>query len=155
MSFDVSVVEFPAKRLVGMKVRTNMQNAHKDCSALWQTFGPRSGELTQGKCADQPGYGASIMVNEEDFDYWAANEVIDEATMPNDMGTFDIPAGLYAKVRVDSLAQMGEAYGYIYCQWIEGQSEYALDMQGIGFELYPPHWDTQSSLDIYVAVTKR
>ncbi len=154
MTFDITIVEFPAKRLVGMKVRTNMQNAAADCTALWQTFGPKSNELTGGKCAGEPGYGLSFMLNENDFDYWAANEVLSETTAPEGMGVVDIPAGLYAKCGVPSLAQLSEAYMFVYGQWIAGQSEYGLDMNGVSFELYPPNWDMNSGLEIYVPVRK-
>lgn len=47
--YDVTVVEYPAKRLVGLKVRTSMQHAAEDCPALWMTFGPRMGEVPAGE----------------------------------------------------------------------------------------------------------
>ena len=48
--YKVKVVEFPQKRLVGMKVGTTMSKAQVDCPAIWQTFGPRIDEIVSGDC---------------------------------------------------------------------------------------------------------
>lgn len=65
--FEIKVVEFPTKQLMGIKVRTNMAKAKEDCQALWQNFCPQLPKI-YGK----ESYGVSIMLNAQDFDYWAA-----------------------------------------------------------------------------------
>ena len=42
--YKAAVVDYPAKRLVGMKVLTSMNKASVDCPALWQAFEQRFGE---------------------------------------------------------------------------------------------------------------
>ncbi len=157
MTYNISIVEFPAKKLVGMKVRTNMQNASTDCSAIWQTFGPRSVEISGGACVGKECYGVSVMVNENDFDYWAASEVLTDGDLPDGMEVINIPAGLYAKCSVAGLAKLSEAYSYLYCQWPNEQSEYALNMQGASFEIYPPGMgsDADGVFEICAAVLKQ
>ena len=154
MSFEITVVEFPATHLIGMKVRTNMQNAQKDCPAIWQTFGPRIIEIPGGDCVGKGAYGISVMVNENDFDYWAAVESQTESPLPDDMDTIDIPAGHYARCSIASLEKLGEAYMFVYGPWIQGQNEFTLDMSGVSFELYPSHWNPGEAFEIYVPVKK-
>ena len=155
MNFEVTVIEFPATHLVGVKVRTNMQKAQADCPAIWQTFGPRIVEIPCGDCIGKGAYGVSVMLNENDFDYWAAVEAAPETALPNDMASFDLPGGLYAKCSVTSLEKLGEAYMYIYGPWISGQSEYELNMQAPCFELYPQNWRLDTAFEVYVPVTKK
>lgn len=152
MNFEVTVIEFPAKILLGMKVRTVMQNAAKDCPALWQTFGPRITELSPVS----PGaYGISVMTSENDFDYWAAVEVAPGISVPDNMGPIEIPQGFYARCSVPSLEQLGPAYMFVYGPWGESQSEYAIDMNGLSFELYPDDWQPGAAFEIYAPVTKK
>ncbi len=155
MSFEITVVGFPAKHLIGMKVRTDMQKAQTDCTALWQTFGPRIVDIPgcTGECKGS--FGVSVMLNENDFDYGAAVEVAPETTVPNGMEAFELPAGLYAKCTVASLEKLGEAYMYVYGPWIAGQSEYGLNMQAPCFEHYPANWRPEDAFEIYVPVTKQ
>ncbi len=155
MSFEIAVVEFPATHLIGMKVRTTMQKAQADCPAIWQTFGPRIVEIPGGDCIGKGAYGVSVMLNENDFDYWVAVEAASNAAVPKDMATFEIPDGLYAKCSVASLEKLGEAYMYVYSQWVSGQSEYGLNMQAPCFELYPPNWRLEDAFEIYVPVMKQ
>ncbi len=157
MSFEVTIVELSTKKLVGMKVRTNMQNAMSDCPAIWQTFGPKSDELTGGACADLPGYGVSVMVNENDFDYWAALEISPATKALEGMETIDVSAGVYAKCSVPGLAKLGEAYMFLWSQWLSAQDEYVYDAAVPSFELYPAHWNTDSdcAFEIYMPVRKK
>lgn len=127
MNFEVAVVEFPTKHLIDMKVSTDMQKAQTDCPTMWQTFGPRIVEIPGGGCVGKGAYGVSIMLNENDFDYWAAVEAASGTAMPDGMAAFDFPAGLYAKCRIASLENLGEAFTYVYGLWIFDQPEYGLN----------------------------
>ncbi|MGL6193470.1 MAG: GyrI-like domain-containing protein [Thermoguttaceae bacterium] len=155
MSFEVSIIEFPAKHLIGMKVATNMQKAQADCPTIWHTFGPRMAEVSACDCGCSGAYGISIMHNENDFDYWAAVAAKSGAAVPSGMGTIDITAGAYAKCTVPNLKQLGEVYMYVYTQWVNGQKEYGLNMQAPCFELYPTNWQPDDSFEIYVPVVKQ
>lgn len=152
MSFEITVVELPAKHLIGMSVRTDMRKAQTDCPAVWQTFGPRIAGIPGRDGAGQGAYGVSFMLNENDFDYRAAVEAAPGTTVPDGMAAFEIPSGRYARCGVASFEQLGEAYMYVYGQWAPGQSEYALNMQAPCFELYPPNWSPGDAFEVYVPV---
>ncbi len=155
MSFSVSIAEYSAKRLVGMKVRTTMQKAQFDCPSNWRTFGPRIVEIPACSGGGQGAYGVSLMLNENDFDYWAAVEASPQIAVPDGMETVDIPAGLYAKCAVANLEQLGEAYMYVYGTWIREQAEYTLDEKAPCFESYPPNWRINDAFEIYVPLKKK
>jgi AraC family transcriptional regulator len=144
--FNVTIVEYPAKRLTGIKVRSNMAKAQEDCPALWQRF-----------CTDYAqvmptaSYGVTVMANAEDFDYWAAVEDKD-GRLPDDLKHVDIPAGKYAVCSVPSLASIGEAYMFIFQNWFASQQTYAYDEQSLSFELYPSHWSVENPFEIYVGI---
>lgn len=144
--FNVTIVEYPAKRLTGIKVRTNMAKAQEDCLALWQRFCP---DCTQ----DMPAaaFGVSVMLDAENFDYWAAVEDKD-GRLPADLEHVDIPAGKYAVCSVPNLASIGEAYMFIFQKWLASQQAYAYNEQAPSFELYPPHWSPENPFEIYMGI---
>ena len=139
--FDITVVEYPKKHLVGVKVRTTMQKGVVDCPALWESFMPRMGELPSGSA-----YGVCVMLNAEEFDYWAALETDVNAAVPEGMCCIDVPAGEYAKCTVD-MEKLRDAFTYLY-------AEYALDGQAPSFELYPANWQPGGSFEIFAPVKK-
>lgn len=152
--YEVSVVECPARHLIGMNVQSSMSKAPIDCPAIWQSFGPRMGELCAAE--DSAGsFGVSVMLSAENFVYWAALEAKADTAVPRGMGSLDIPAGLYAKVRVPNLEKLGEGYCFIYNEWPGEQSEYIGDETIPCFEYYPPDWQPEDALEIFMAVKKR
>lgn len=151
--YIVTVVEYPAKRLIGMKVRTSMAKADTDCGALWQAFGPRLEELPKG-AGGRGSYGVSVMLNAEDFDYWAAVEMAPSAAVPDGLGGLGLPAGLYAKVTVPNLDRLGPAFMYLYEAWPKSQPGYAINYQVPCFELYPPNWQVTDALEAFMPVIK-
>ena len=148
--FDITVVEYPEKHLVGVKVRTTMQmqKGMADCPALWESFMPRMGELPSGNA-----YGVCVMLNAEDFDYWAALEADVNAAVPEGMACVDVPAGKYAKCTVD-MEKLRDAYTYICTEWEKSQTEYVLDGQAPSFELYQANWQLGDSFEIFAPVKK-
>lgn len=149
--YKVKVVEFPQKRLVGMKVGTTMSKAQVDCPAIWQTFGPRIDEIVSGDC---PGsYGLSLMLNEQDFDYWAAVESDLADPLPSGLARVEIPAGWYARAEVPNLEGLGPAYMYLYDQWLK-ESGNTANYQAAGFEFYPPNWQPAEALEIFMPLIK-
>lgn len=144
--FNVTVVDFPAKHLVGMKVRTSMSKAKEDCPAIWQTFCPKMASIYSTE-----GYGVSVMLNEQEFDYWAAAEAGDKP-LPEGLGHIDIPAGKYATCTVPSLEKCGEGYMFIYQTWLGSQKDWQLNMAAPCFELYPSDWTPDGPFALYVPV---
>jgi len=115
-------------------------------------FMPRMKEI-----ASQPieSFGASAMINENDFDYYAALEIADGAPLPDGMETLDIPAGTYACCFVPSVEKLGEAYMYLYTDWLKANPEYALDAGNPHcFELYPSNWNLGVGFELLMPVRK-
>jgi AraC family transcriptional regulator len=106
---------------------------------------------TGGKSA---AFGVSVMVNDNDFDYWATIEAAPDTAVPAGMDTIGISASLYVRTTT-SMDKLGEAFMYVYTQWVHEQSEYTLDMQGACFELYPPNWQPSGAVEVYSPVVKR
>lgn len=145
-NYHVTVADYPSKQLVGMKVRTSMKNSHQDCPALWQHFGPRIGELL----GNRESYGVSVMINEEEFYYWAVVEWEPLSPLPEGMERIDIPAGKYAKCTAPSLNELADVYMYIYGGWPESQDEYTFDEKKACIELYRTGWQPEDALDVYM-----
>lgn len=154
MKFSFSVTPVPEKRLLGMRVRTNMANAHTDCPALWMRFGPRLCPelLKKSACfvGPQTSYGVSTEMGiSGDFTYWAAIEAAPDATSPEGMEMLTIPAGPYVRCSVANLEEVGPAFSAMYMEWPATQTAYAPDMNGLCFELYPPDWRPKCPLELY------
>lgn len=145
--FEISVVDFSAKQLMGIKVRTSMAKAREDCPALWQKFCPQMPE-TYGK----ESYGLSVMLNAEDFEYWAAVEV--DGQIPAGIEATGIPAGSYVRCTVPNLESIGAGYMYIYQTWLGGQQEWKLNEQAPCFELYPADWNPGRPFDLFMPVRR-
>ena len=150
--YKAAVVDYPARRLVGMKVLTSMKKASVDCPALWQAFEQRFGAYMPDSC--KGAYGLSFMVSAEDFYYWAAVDADLAKDVPEGLERVDIPAGLYAACVSPNLEKVGEAYSFLYQTWLSGQSEYALNEQAPCFELYPPNWQLTDSFEVFMPIRK-
>jgi len=145
--FTINVVEREAIKIVGLKVRTSMQTSMTDCPALWEKdFGPRMPEL-----ATYPGlsYGASQMVDQENFDYWAALTYREGDPVPSGMGLLDLAAGPYAECPVESLADLAEAYQYIFFSWAGGAMD-KFRHDAPSYELYPADHCATGRLTLYM-----
>ncbi len=152
--FTITVVDCPAKSLVGMKVRTTMQKAQADCPALWQEFGPRIDALCPGGgCTGA--YGLSAMINETEFYYWAAVEAEAFAEVPAGLERADLPAGRYAACPVPNLEKLAEAYTHLYTTWLPSAPGYVINEQAPCFELYPSNWQLSDAFALYMPVRER
>lgn len=158
MSFNFTVVEIPEKQIAGIYVQTTIQDASKDCPALWQSFGPRMCD-TIANCnvvsKTGPSYGVNVMLDENKLNYWAALEVTSTSNLPKDLQTMTIPGGLYVKCTAQNLAQLGDAYTALYMQWPQSQHEYAVNMQAPCFELYSHNWQLNDPIEIYAPIVKK
>ena len=150
--YIVTVAEYVKKNLIGLKVRTSMQKAHLDCPALWQSFGPRLDKILPDGC--QGSYGLCIMLNPEEFDYWAAVEFDPSSRIPADLEKIELPAGFYAKTTVLNLEKLGPAYTYLYDEWLKSQPGYVTCLEAPCFELYPPDWQVNDAFEIFMPVSK-
>jgi predicted transcriptional regulator YdeE len=156
----LSIIEFPALELAGLKVRTTMLEIQRDCPALWECFGPRMFELSgKDACPGFQGesYGASVPVDMDNgtFDYWAAMPVKPGEALPAGMERLGVAPGLYAACALPSLAELGAAYNYIYLEWLPGQSEYTLNMASPCFERYDQRYLESGVFDVLVPLLKK
>lgn len=62
-----------------------------------------------------------------EFEKWAAVEVIDFNTVPDEMETFILPGGLYAVFDYKGLSTDPSIFQYIYGSWLPNSKEYFLD----------------------------
>lgn len=155
-NFIVTVVDRPAIKAAGIKVRTTMERASVDCPKLWsEEFGPRMCSFPADAARPDESYGLSVMIDSEAFDYWAVMPIADGVAAPDGMDTITIPGGTYAECRVESLAQLGEAFTYIYTAWPATQEKYALNMQGMGCELYTSDFMKNGSLTVYCPLVEK
>lgn len=153
--FTITVVDRPEIPCVGIKVATDMTKAKTDCPALWEAFGPRMSLIPTNPAFVDESFGASIMLDESNFDYWAVKPVAAAVDLPEGMAAFTLPAGKYAECVLNSLRELDEAYGYIYSEWPASQQEYVLDMKGVGLERYTSEFMDSGKLTIYCPLLKK
>jgi len=151
MSFEIRIVEYQDKRLAGIKVQTNMENSTKDCSALWRVFTPRMAEINKDP---KESFGVSVMLNENDFDYWAAMELVPGVPLPDGLQCVDILPGTYVCCIVPSIEKLGDVYMYLYMDWLKSQTKYALNQGANSFERYPCPWQPDTPFEIYMPIKK-
>lgn len=119
-------------RLIGKKIR--MSFANNKTAELWQSFSPRRKEI---KNALSPDLFSVDIYNDagffrnfdpfKEFEKWAAIEVKDFETIPDEMDKLVIPKGKYAVFHYKG--KPGEAqntFEYIYGDWLP-DSEYEMD----------------------------
>lgn len=155
-TFSVSVSQRPQLRLFGLSVRTSMTDAFKDCPHLWEkVFAPRMHEVSGKKPGEYgPCYGVSVMLDAQRFDYWAAMPPREGVALPQGMRQIELPAGLYASCLAPSLAQLGEAYTYLYESWAKNAADYAPNMQAPCFEYYDERFLESGAFEIAMPVLK-
>lgn len=152
--FAVTIVERPAVKTAGVKVCTTMEKASVDCPKLWSdTFVPYMEAFPCDGSGES--YGVCIMTSETEFDYWAVMPLGKDAKAPDGLAELSLPGGLYAECPVKSLAEMSEAFTYLYGPWGASQKEYALNMQAPGFECYTRDYLKNGSLIVYAPVIKK
>lgn len=154
---EATVVELPARHLVGMSVRTSMKTATADCTALWEQFFPWMCRVNglQGGGYACPSYGLSMDADMQSgqFTYWATIEVqsqfADPAQWPSGISSVTLAAGPYVGIGVVSLSKLSEAYMHIYGPWAQSQHAYSLDYSGVCFEYYDERYLKDGSLEVF------
>lgn len=153
-SFVVSVAEHLAVKLIGIKIRTNMQTCMADCPRLWEdTFVPWIHKLyPENNC---PSWGASTAYDAAtgSFDYWALVKAPEGQPVPKELKAFTLPAGLYAQCLLTSIAEIHTAYHYLYSRW-SSQTGYARLEDGVSFEYYGSDYLQTGRLSIYIPIAK-
>lgn len=153
--FEIKMAPVAEVRVMGLKVRTSLATAPQDCPKLWhKDFAPRMQEV---KGFNGTAYGVSVMIDcaAMTFDYWATVPAAQDATPPVGMEALDLSAGHYAQCRVESLADIGAAYQFVYGPWLAAQSKWELDNAAPCYEFYPADFMETGVFYIYVKVNER
>jgi AraC family transcriptional regulator len=119
------------KKLIGK--RMTMSFANNKTFELWRNFMPGRKEIKNSIGADlysmqiyAPNYFRNFNPDRE-FEKWAAIEVTDFVTVPDDMETFTLKSGRYAVFLYKGAASAAaETFQYILGTWLPA-SEYTLD----------------------------
>ena len=107
-----------------MKLATSF--AENKTAQLWQRFMPRRKEIANSLSSDL----ISMQIYPSNFDFnpntlfekWAAVEVTDFSTVPDQMETFLLTEGLYAMFDYKGSSNDTRIFQYIYTEWLPNSS---------------------------------
>jgi AraC family transcriptional regulator len=151
----------PDKLLVGMAAEMSL--AADTTPSLWQSFMPRRGEIRSA-------VGSALysvqkfpeIVNFESFtpetvfEKWAAVEVTDSDSVPEDMQLFVLRGGYFAVFKhYGPPSGFPKTVKFIFSEWLPG-SEWQLDDRE-HFELLLPGWradDPKAQEEVWIPLTK-
>ena len=120
------------KKLIGKRIKMSL--ADNKTFALWKGFMPRRKEIRNNTTNDlfsmqvyDKSYDFNNFDPEATFEKWAAIEVSDFDTVPNEMECYVLSEGLYAVFNYKGAASQGtKMFQYIFGTWLPA-SDYILD----------------------------
>ncbi|HWY38716.1 MAG TPA: GyrI-like domain-containing protein [Bacteroidia bacterium] len=159
---QVRIETLAEKKLVGKRKRMSLAN--NQTRQLWQSFMANRNEIKN--LAGSELYSLEVYSNANffrnfdpsaPFDKWAAVEVSSFDTIPTEMETIIIPAGLYAVFLHKGLASEGpKTYQYIFAEWLP-RSAFLPDNRphfAVMGEKYKPE-DPASEEEIWIPVISK
>lgn len=147
------------KKLIGQRI--TMSLANNKTGELWRNFMPRRKEITNNVSAElisMAVYKPSHFTNfnpANEFEKWAAIEVPDFSSVPNNMETFTLKGGLYAVFHYKGSSNDVRIFQYIFSTWLPA-SEYLLDDRP-HFEVLGDKYknaDPNSEEEIWIPINK-
>ncbi len=126
-----TIKTLPEKKLIG--IRLTMTFANNQTVKLWQTFGPKRKEIKNSLTTElfsmqvypHP-FDPSFSNLNTGFEKWAAVEVSDFGTIPEEMESFTLAGGLYAVFHYKGLSTDTKIFKYIFGTWLPA-SKYYID----------------------------
>ena len=118
------------KKLIGNRLIMSLTNNRT--GELWKSFMPRRREILNNSSDDlisMQVYNLNYFSEFDpanEFEKWAAIEVLDYDTVPKDMETFTLTGGLYAVFDYKGLSTDSSIFQYIFATWFPN-SDYLLD----------------------------
>ncbi len=153
--FTATIVERPAIRAAGIKVSTAMEKASVDCVKIWEDFMPFMAGFPADPARAGESYGVCVMTSETAFDYWAVMPLAPGAGVPAGLAEIALPGGFYGECPVKSLEELTHAYTYMYMTWGPALTDYAMDFQRAGYELYGADFQKNGSLTVYCPLVEK
>lgn len=148
------------KKLIGKRLR--MSFANYKAVELWKDFMLRRDEITNNLTTDLislANYKATHFADfkpTNEFERWAAVEVLDFDSVPNEMETFVLPGGLYAVFDHKGSNNDHSIFQYIYGTWLPS-AEYDLDDRP-HFEILGKKYknnDPKSEEEIWIRIKRK
>lgn len=132
LSWAPEIKTLSEKKLAGFRLQ--MSFANNKTYELWHRFMPLRSLIQNRATTDlismqvySPGTYSKDFTPDTEFEKWAAAEVADFNSIPGEMETYTLPAGMYAVFGYKGLpADFGPAFQYIFGTWLPG-SGYVLD----------------------------
>lgn len=118
------------KKLIGLHLK--MSFADYKIGELWRNFGPKRKEITNNLNTDLLSLAVYDSTHFQhfkptnEFERWAAVEVVNYDFVPPEMETLDLPGGLYAVFEYKGLNTDNSIFHYIFNSWLPG-SNFELD----------------------------
>lgn len=116
----------PEKKLIGRKMTMSLSNDRTD--ELWKSFMPGRKEIQSvvGSAfysikVYEPLYFDDFKPGKE-FEKWAAVEVMDFGSVPDEMETYTLPKGLYAVFHYKGSSTDSRIFQYIFTSWLPNSS---------------------------------
>ena len=157
MRIEPRIEAVAEKKLIGK--RLTMSLSKNRTAELWQSFMPRRKEIQNIVGTElysmqvyEPLYFDAFNPGNE-FEKWAAVEVMDFAAVPSGMQTYTLPQGLYAIFHYTGSSTDTTIFQYIFTRWLPN-SDYFLDDRP-HFEVLGDKYksaDPNSEEDIYIPV---
>jgi predicted transcriptional regulator YdeE len=153
-NYEETTIEISDIPCAGLRVRTNMLTAGKDCPPLWKEFIPIKPNFPKVEGHLDEYYGVSVMVTDtENFDYWTLAPIPADASAPAGTELFTIPGGKYAKFSVPKLEKLSQCYGFIMQKWFPA-NQFRADFTRHTIELYDKDYGPKGNFYILFPVTK-
>ncbi|SFB98925.1 AraC family transcriptional regulator [Flagellimonas taeanensis] len=148
------------KKLIGQRLR--MSFADYKIGELWRRFGPKRKEVTNNLndvlislAIYEPTHFIDFKPTNE-FERWAAVEVLNYNNVPSEMETFNLQGGLYAVFEYKGLNTDNSIFQYILGTWLPN-SDFKLDNRP-HFEILGEKYknnDPESEEEIWIPIMKK
>ena len=155
-----TIKELHEKKLVGKRMKMSL--AINKTGDLWKSFMPKLKDISNkvntallSMQVYESSYFSSFNPNNE-FEKWAAIEVSDFGSVPEEMDSFTLVGGLYAVFNYKGLSTDDRIFQYIFMTWLPN-SAYQLDSRP-HFEILGEKYknnDPNSEEEIWIPVMEK
>ena len=152
------IVIIPTKKIAGLKRRASMKTNNSVINELWPNFMKSKhlipNQISSGLFSIQI-FNTDFLNADTEFEKWAAVEIEDFLSIPDNFDILEMQGGLYAVFIHRGVASM-KTHNFIFNNWLPN-SEYTLDRRE-QFEIMPVDFspdDPEAIEEIWVPVIKK